>query len=764
MHERAQGRGLPAKLDMRKIRLNDNQGRPSSRFRRRSRLITAACVLLITLVAAPLPPEALPGPLKGLAAPSPVQAQDDPDDDDDEPDYTTGTPGSCPTTPVGWITKTETCELNIPVPCPTGYPNLSLSFPSYCYTEAAGTGSKPPECSNPGVSNAVVISVDSETCRIHVLRTCSTGIFFRQRWTEGINWDADNDGEVDSQYDANDDDQVDDEHNLWRCKAIQRRTWTCPDGYLASNEFNSCYRPASQALAGRTSHPACDTVSGAPTFAVLECGSYAGDDYDDSRLCSSVSGDFTAVTGGAAALYWCSFDSAKLSVDCNRATTPSGVDCAAKTAYCLMRASRTGGCDVIKRNLTCAGLQAAYIDASDKVIAGQNATSNGCTPCLVLPFSSVSSDCPVEIAGQPSYATAYLKDFISQTRALGRDLLRGSARCQHPPPGRLEVRSVHQSKLPVVNTDMIFDFEDIIAFSYAEPDEVNPIIRLARTQGGTQTSWKYAGECIVDWPPAFFIKVEELWPGESADHRTRITRLFGADALDWWNNLTTEEQTRLTTARGTLYSAEHDCHHTMPIWCKWRPKKAGYYSITGVTIVPAESKSFALRDTATGNQVNIYSESNDLWEATFPITREQAETAKDVCDIRLEDGRNIKLPSSFINANHEVVSRYYAGIFEIHVVQFTDYQGNQAEVHYFAGHNQITKIIDSNGNTFKADYNRSTSDEYRVALLIGSFSSELANSPVTCGAADWRDGLYVTTEPVGVQVNEISVLTRSPTN
>ena len=244
----------------------------------------------------------LPAQLSFLASAAAAQTPDedaDEDADDEEPDYVTGTPGACPSSPVGWVTRSENCELNIPVPCPTGYSNLSLSFPAYCYKEASGEDSKPPECSSPGVSNAVVISVNDNTCRIHILRTCPAGILLREGWVDGTDWDADNDGDVDSAYDANDDDLVDDEHHYLRCKAIQRRSWTCPDGYFASNMFNSCYRPAAEALAEGQTHPACDTTGGAPAFTVMECKNYADDDYDSSRLCSSVSSQhFTAVTGG----------------------------------------------------------------------------------------------------------------------------------------------------------------------------------------------------------------------------------------------------------------------------------------------------------------------------------------------------------------------------------------------------------------------------------------------------------------------------------
>ncbi len=760
-------------MDVMRIRLKDNPTKPPSRLRRRSCLTTAICLLLITLVAAPFSTETLPGPLKDLAAPSPVRAQDpapdDTDDDDtDEPAYTTGTPASCPSSPIGWVTRSENCELNIPVPCPTGYPNLSLSFPAYCYTEASGEASKPPECSSPGVSNAVVISVNARTCRIHVLRTCPAGVLLREGWTDGTDWDEDRDGDVDTAYDANDDDLVDDEHHYLRCKAIQRRSWTCPDGYLTSNQFNSCYRPSSGELAEGTTHPACDTISGAPAFTVLECGSYAGGDYDNSRTCPSVSSSFTAATGGASALYWCTFDSAKLNVDCNRTTVPSGADCAVNTAYCLMRASRTGGCDAILRNLTCARLQAAYVDATNKETAGQNASRSGCSPCLVLPFASVSGSCPDEITGQPTNSLAN-RAYIASVKSNGGHLRRGSSSCQNPPPGRLEMRSLHQTRLPVVNIDLILTFRDIPEFSYSySPRYDNPInvygrntiyenryiniltddetIRLARIPTGTQTSWSSVGECAVDFAPVFFIKVEELWPGNSADHRTRIINLFGSDALDWWNDLTTEEKTRLNTAYGqNLYSAEHNCHLEPPIWCKWKPEKAGYYSVTGLTIARATEKEFALRNPSTGERIPTSGESFDLWEAVFPITRKQSTIANQLRDYF--DGAKIQIPSSIWHSSGSS--------------QTSDHEGNQITVYYDYA-SAITKIIDSGGNTITLGDNGSINDEVTAAILMGKIDPEALNSFVIGGSGSRDYGIYTETEPIGVQVNEVRVLTRKP--
>lgn len=195
-----------------------------------------------------------------------------------------------------------------------------------------------------------------------------------------------------------------------RCRYVQRRSWDCDTnaGYKQHNRFNTCYKvhPA----APEETPPPCDSSTGAPSLPLLDCDDYAGDDYDNRESCTDISSHLTIRSGGAAAAYWCGFDASKLSVFCHRNPVPSGADCEQSTGVCLKRASTTpgqelralGGCYAIARNIKCAIHQANYADqvgtrtGQDALDAlASNIRADRCEPCRVMPFEPLdSSQCP----------------------------------------------------------------------------------------------------------------------------------------------------------------------------------------------------------------------------------------------------------------------------------------------------------------------------------------------------------------------------------
>ena len=103
-----------------------------------------------------------------------------------------------------------------------------------------------------------------------------------------------------------------------------------------------------------------------------------------------------------------------------------------------------------------------------------------------------------------------------------------------------------------------------------------------------------AGECVFRHRPDFRLIVEELWP-DDPQHHAEIERLFGVNALDWWNALTTPLQEARTAARGlgwwpSLTPAEQEqrteslrqkvaCNFGASKWCRWTPTRTGYYRL-----------------------------------------------------------------------------------------------------------------------------------------------------------------------------------------
>ena len=105
-------------------------------------------------------------------------------------------------------------------------------------------------------------------------------------------------------------------------------------------------------------------------------------------------------------------------------------------------------------------------------------------------------------------------------------------------------------------------------------------------------------ECILYYLPLFKLTVRELWPDNPSD-RLEIDQLFGADALQWWNNISAQaERERRTIAQGfewwpNLSMAEQyariaemtqdvpcDSSNNDLAWCRWQPAKPGFYKLT----------------------------------------------------------------------------------------------------------------------------------------------------------------------------------------
>ena len=208
--------------------------------------------------------------------------------------------------------------------------------------------------------------------------------------------------------------------------------------------------------------------------------------------------------------------------------------------------------------------------------------------------------------------------------------------CVDPPRGVLSWESSHHSDLAIVNAPVIIDILDIPTRYYVEHNlafdgrnRTQPIrqgpgsSRIQYNSGPRQSSnlrtWQAvdpstrysdvrsmvgSGECTMRSDPAFRALVQELWPDNSED-RPEIIRLFGSNSLDWWNALSTAEQQRRTAARGLQWAGSFtpdqlemrrqshlveivDCNNVSSynederIWCRWEPKRSGYYMVVGV--------------------------------------------------------------------------------------------------------------------------------------------------------------------------------------
>ena len=528
----------------------------------------AAVGLLVAGVVAPV--ESLPGPFEGLAPAPPAEAADgtvvagtpevcsavDPDPDDSTTTWT-----------VVSASSDRDCVFTSPAVCPDGHVKpASGGPPGYlCYPQScSGTSFNVEQLGNYWIGDNPP-STTSE-CNRYRLTECRTGI-----------------GPT----------------HAGLCRYVQRRSWTCADGYVQHNRFNTCYQ-AHMGSAGTP--PPCDTSTGAPNLPLLDCDDYAGDDYDDDADCNTeISSHLTDRSGGDAAAYWCEFDASELSVDCHRNLAPSDADCTPSDGVCLKRASTTrgqqiralGGCRAVARNIECAILQADY---ADKVGTGTNLATladtiraAGCEPCRVMPFQPLNtSECPdTALTGEPgtidldntqafpvyNLNKPQIKAFQLKTDTDWGGIPKVSG-CQDLPPGRLTWTTPSFTGLAMVNTRVRLN---------VEWDAAN----LARVPASGVTAG--LGECFPLTSFYFSVEVEPLWPAGDPDDTTdtgdrdQIETLFGAGALGWWDNLDAAEQTDRTA--GFYSTTDTDtlvvpCSLQAPVWCIWTPQSAGYYSLT----------------------------------------------------------------------------------------------------------------------------------------------------------------------------------------
>lgn len=555
--------------------------------------------LLVAGVMAPV--DSLPGPLDVLA-PAPAAeaaagtviagtAQDcstiDPDPDDSSTTWSVED---------GTDETDRECVLTADAVCPDGHvkPAAGDPPPYLCYPQSC---TAPFNVDQLGDYRVPLPSVDTSSfdqCQVFQLTVCSAGI-----------------GPT----------------HQGRCRYVQRRSWECPsDEYAQHNRFNTCYQPHPEVTG---TPPPCDTGTGAPDLPLLSCEDYAGDDYDDTEDCADISSHLRDRTGGEAADYWCEFDAFRLNADCHRDTVPSGADCTQSTGVCLKRESSArgqqlralGGCYAIARNIQCAIHQADYadnVDTGENLEAlADNIRADGCEPCRVTPFEPLDpSQCPDSVlTGQPAtidlatmidiatitHVTTEISEQLKQlrdagisreqgaafqnkqdTHSAGRDLLgTAGSGCQELPPGRLTWRTPSFTGLAMVNTrirlEMTWDFGNVARAAAPALSNTRGLELCFVRPFGQQTSFYLS------------VAVEALWPeGDPADSNdlgdsSLIEKLFGEGSLQWWKNLSTEEQTNRTTAfyaTSTVETVDVPCSLQIPVWCVWEPQQAGYYSLT----------------------------------------------------------------------------------------------------------------------------------------------------------------------------------------
>ena len=397
---------------------------------------------------------------------------------------------------------------------------------------------------------------------------------------------------------------------LRTCRRYQRRTWTCPTGHIARNQFNTCYAPPQDQA---EPHPAC--LDGAPQFVISGCAAYVNADFVRSPQ-PSACGDFDTGGDGTHSLtvhpqnnHWCQYRPSWLSLGCHTGDE----SCEGPSALCIMRASKTGGCDAIAHTIKCHKLQAAGME---------NIQREGCTPCQIFPFSPVARDaCSAEYVGaintgQNKYhRAAYLvkDDFHYDGCAdLTRQLSNGDfeqdtlnaciteTACLDPPHGAVRWHSAHPSGLVVINSPVIVKATDLVIQQkqHLFPYYNSNYRQYQRLYGEHQTglaavtmgqasvysialsgtddaeyglaSWTETdstfkgellsalmsnGQCTLASRPSFRLIVEEMWPDNNEDVQDML-RLFGAQALAWWP-LEREAQKQMSAARGfTLLTEE----------------------------------------------------------------------------------------------------------------------------------------------------------------------------------------------------------------
>ncbi len=584
-------------------------------MRRLARPLLGAFLALIGVLA-PIESPDLPAPLDDLAGARPASAQTvwvEP-----------GEPSPCPTTPGVYRPQpgdpddgtASECVLEAPV-CPETrlhddqYMTLSEEYPNFCeeiiyeaddsvlYTTCTGER---------GLAVLIEGPSGSRTCRLVSPATCSAGMHRISSTT---------------------------------CRAVQRRTWTCDGELVPRNEFNSCYRQPPD-HAGST-HPACGT--GAPEFPILSCDEFVGRDFPIDPSTPRWNCEIFDTGGAPSAMepqplnpYWCRYDASLLDIDGHRGGAPSDEP----RELCVKRASRTGGCDLIAHTMGCRSLQAA-LAKGDK--SAEDVSGAGCEPCVILPFDPVPAGCPQSYVQEPT-PPVYYEEFYNTVHRVKQDFNWRAGACQSvrnggpmtadcaertkcadPTRGHLRTTS-HSLQIAVVNSPIILSVLD----TPSTQDKFNKLTYVWRADSRPLREYSSqallypddsfavrvwhqipsskradnveelvsGGECVFELWPQFRVVIEELWP-DNPDHYEEIKRLFGGDALDWWDALltadhSTELQEAHTLTRGFGWwpelttpeqqeqrteelTQETACNVGVDVWCRWTPTRTGYYRL-----------------------------------------------------------------------------------------------------------------------------------------------------------------------------------------
>lgn len=595
------------------------------RFRRTKWLLAA--LLILAPVLAPIEAPDLPAPLGDLVGAPPASAQSTIFD---------GTLSNCPADPTdtrSWAvnpTDNSLCELSVPAcrehPLESDtYLDLSTEFLSFCEAtvlESANAAKYQSCIALMGYVIKTTGTAPDRQCRMILPARCPAGLNHVKHDT---------------------------------CISVQRRSWSCPADALPRNQFNSCYQPSPD---GTGTNPAC--VSDAPTFLIMTCEEYVAEDFErnpttSEAACSGFDTGASPALNNHSNQHWCRYDASLLDVACHGAS-PS---CQSSDAYCLKRESRTGGCNVVADTLRCRFLQADYLAGS---VTAEDVDQEGCTPCVVLPFSATSSRCPNELTATPSLPAPSLLNGFNPVHANKTDTSTRTHICSDPPQGRLVWKFGGNSQVAVVNSPVILDVIEISTkarvidtywwhptarqvmkrstpyrhYEYPISLATDPVVRPWPTIDETRTYGSVSsmmldqgGSCTIKDLPYFRLVVQELWPD---DDQSTIEDLFGGDSVNWWTNLTADEKKRKTEARGlrlidgtdvpqddaerarraTALTQPLSCNYGSSVWCRWLPKRSGYYRLVAAGVWPMQiaGSTVRWRNSLSRTQINNWLRDN----------------------------------------------------------------------------------------------------------------------------------------------------------
>lgn len=633
--------------------------------RRLLRPLVCAGLIVIGLVA-PVESASLPPVLEPLAGELPALAQIPPGT------IGPGTPAPCPTDPVPWDDSTSESECVLVTPaCPESPVQEGVFLIPSIYQPELWDVDLNPVLRYPGFCEERFFELEGdirfEICRVipnFIVRIDDAEIDvgegpFETRVCRLIH-------------------PLDCQVGLYRtgwntCRAVERRTWTCPAGSIHGNNFNSCYSIRPMPVGP---NPACQ--EGSPDFVALTCEEYVGSDYAEDPALVDCAGYDTGVARstmsansrpGRSSDWWCEFNPSFLKVVCYSSNPPL-TECGMSTALCLKRASNSGGCDAITETLRCRVQQALFVVSSVTV---QEVRDSGCEPCVLLPFQPAPASCPEDLTRTPEQVVrhetsrrvydslfrvkqSYVTDsrHCRDVRDHGGDLedypdCVKVLPCEGAPQGRLTWKSTHHSGVAVINSPVILNFADLATEYHIDYrsaystwtkiffvtrdallgyDSENPGLPIRDLWDPTVRLWPrieeqfssveefashrlddagYLGSCVLQnaFSPEFRIAVLELWP-DTAVQSTEILELFGAQSLDWWNGLTLDEQQRHTEIRGLKFLGSPDvteaeieqelavragtlyeevlCDGRFPTWCRWEPTRLGYFRLTGASV------------------------------------------------------------------------------------------------------------------------------------------------------------------------------------